>query len=137
MTDKLLILGVPPISTQTASINARHGAPRKSPLMMAASWFSNTPEKGEQASRLFLSQPLPKEIFTKRSGKLSSRRMKVSAKASNCDRRTVVSGYFSSLITAHSALFTSFSPLFPALRSSPTAVQEPPAKSKFLAIKAL
>ena len=25
-------------------------------------------------------------------------------------------------------------PLFPALRSSPTAVQEPPAKSKFLAV---
>ncbi len=28
-------------------------------------------------------------------------------------------------------------PLFPALRSSPTAVQEPPAKSKFLAVKFL
>ena len=28
----------------------------------------------------------------------------------------------------------SINPLFPALRSSPTAVQEPPAKSKFLAV---
>jgi len=27
-----------------------------------------------------------------------------------------------------------YNPLFPALRSSPTAVQEPPAKSKFLAV---
>ena len=70
--------------------------------------------------------------------------MNVSAKASNCDRRTAVSGYFSPRITAHSALFTSFfplfplfprKPLFPALRASPTAVQEPPAKSKFLAVQ--
>ncbi len=45
--------------------------------------------------------------------------MNVSAEASNCDRRTAVSGYFYSLITAHSALFTSFYPHFPALQSSP------------------
>jgi len=54
--------------------------------------------------------------------------MNASAKASNGDRRTAVFGYFSPLITAHSALFTSFfslsppNPLFPAFRSSPMAV---------------
>jgi hypothetical protein len=48
--------------------------------------------------------------------------MNVSKKASNCDRRTAVSGYFSSLITAHSALFTSFPPFSQPSGSSPTAV---------------
>jgi len=38
--------------------------------------------------------------------------MNVSAKASNCDRLTVVSGYFSSLLTAHCSLGT-FHPILP------------------------
>ena len=104
---------------------------------------------------IIITEPLSKNFLAEQSGKLSSRQMNVGGKASNCDRRTVVSGYFSSLITTHSALFTSFSPLFPALqsaslasprlrrsrrllpagRSSPAAVQEPPAKSKFLAVR--
>ena len=148
------IHGILPTPIQTASIKAQHGRHLKSNWTTVAPWFSNTPEREERASRLLLSQPLPKKILAKRSGKLRSRRTNVSAKASNCDRRTAVSGYFSSLITAHSALFTSFSPLFPTLQSSPltsprlrrsrrllpagqsspTAVQEPPAKSKFLAV---
>jgi len=89
------VLGVPPIPTQTASINARHGAPRKSPLMMAASWFSNTPEKGEQASRLFLSQPLPKEILAKRFGKLRSRQMEIAVKSSRFHQNPASCGVFS------------------------------------------
>jgi len=45
-----------------------------------------------------------------------------------------VNGYFSSLINAHPALFTSFSPFFTALRFGPRLFQKPPAKSKFLAL---
>jgi|GEM_PF-3371620 len=43
-------------------------------------------------------------------------------------------GYFPSLINAHLALFTSFSLPFSALRFGQRLFQEPPAKSKFLAV---
>ena len=68
--------------------------------------------------------------------------MNVSAKASNCDRRTAVSGYFFSSDHCSLGTFHFFfplfprKPLFPALRSSPMAVQEPHAKSAFLAVVA-
>jgi len=113
------IHGILPTPIQTASIKAQHGRHLKSNWTTVAPWFSNTPEREERASRLLLSQPLPKKILAKRSGKLRSRRTNVSAKASNCDRRTAVSGYFSSLITAHSALFTSFFPFSPENPFSP------------------
>ena len=110
--------------------------PRKSPSMMAASWFSNTPEKGEQASCLLLSQPLPREILAKRFGKLRSQQMEIAVKNpdSTKTRRAAASSpfqrfsfqYFS---FTHSPLFPR-NPLFPALRSCPKCLfQEPPAKA--------
>jgi len=44
--------------------------------------------------------------------------MNVSGKASNYDGRTAVSGYVSPLLTAHSTLFTSFSPFSPPSSSA-------------------
>ena len=41
---------------------------------------------------------------------------------------------FASLITAHSAPFTSFSPFSPPSSLAQRLFQEPPAKSKFLAV---
>ena len=36
--------GIPPNPTRIGSTKARHGNPRKSPSVTAASWFSTTPE---------------------------------------------------------------------------------------------
>ncbi len=45
--------------------------------------------------------------------------------------------YYSQRASAGLIIAEATNPLFPALRSSPTAVQEPPAKSKFLAVLAV
>ena len=76
-------------------------------------------------------KPPPKTILAKRIGKLRSLRMNVTAKTNNGTRHTSVSPRFSSLLTAHSALFTSLSPLsprnplFPRLRSGHQLFQRP------------
>ena len=44
--------GIHPILTQTGSTKAKCGKHTKSISTTAASWFSNTPEKGAWASRL-------------------------------------------------------------------------------------
>jgi len=63
--------------------------------------------------------------------------MNVTAKTNNGTRNTAVSSRFSSLLTAHSALFTSSSPLFPLFPASGPATSSFNGlhpKSKFLAI---
>ena len=66
-----------------------------------------------------LKKPRPKEILAKRTGELRSQRMNLIVKTRNDHRDTAISSRFSSLLTAHSALFTSFSPLSPAPPFSP------------------
>ena len=58
-------------------------------------------------------QPLPKTFLEKRSGKLRSRPVKLTAKTTTGPGHTAVWGYFSPLITAHPALFTTSSPISP------------------------
>jgi hypothetical protein len=87
---------------QTGSTKLRRGKPLKSIWTTAASWFSNTPEKGAQASRLFSKskKPPPNRILAKRSGKLRSRQMNVPVKTRNGHRDTAVASRFSSLLSA-------------------------------------
>jgi hypothetical protein len=47
------VLGNHPIPIPTDSTKVPHGNPRKSNSTTAAPWFSNPPEKGARASRLF------------------------------------------------------------------------------------
>ena len=103
-----------------------------------ALWFSNTPDTPIGLKK----QPLPKKILAKRLGKLCSRQMKIAMKPltlAKTRRAAEHSSFqrfsFQRFSFTQSPLFPR-NPLFPALRSSPTAVQEPPAKSKFLAVKA-
>ena len=98
--------GIPMSQTLTGSIKVRHGNPRKSIWKTAERWFSNPPDPARRVQKT----PLPKEIFAKRSGKLRSRQVNMNAKTRNGICHTAVSSRFSSLLTAHSAIFTSFAP---------------------------
>ncbi len=60
--------------------------------------------------------------------------MNVTAKTRSGLGHTAVSGYFSSLLTAHSALFTFFFPLFPASGPATGSFNGLHPESNFLAI---
>lgn len=59
--------GIPMFLTQTGSTRRRHGKHPKSIWKTAAFWFSNTPEKGARAFRLFFKseKPQPNRILGK------------------------------------------------------------------------
>jgi hypothetical protein len=63
--------------------------------------------------------------------------MNVAAKTRSSLRHTAVSGYFSSLLAAHSALFTSSSPFPPASGPATGSFNGLHPKSKFLAVSQL
>jgi hypothetical protein len=126
--------GTPPTQTQTVSTCARHGVPRKSSSMMAAPWFSKTPDAARRTPKTTAAKNL-----------LGKAVWKATLTASEIDRQnhhrprphgSLLLFFFSD----HCSLgtFHYFLPLFPPqppftpLRSPQRRPQAPHLKSKFL-----
>lgn len=128
-------VGVDPFPIPMASISAPGGSQPSSGWTTGEPWFSKTSGSAHRAAK----KPLPKTILGRRTGRLHFKTMILPPKAPNSAKSRRGMGSFLPETPATNApkhLFRPLlprNPLFPALRTGPTAVSAAPAKSKFLA----